>query len=187
MPRLFTAIELPDEVRAELHRLHMPLPGARWVPPENYHITLRFAGDIDNVLAREFADNLAGIEADAFEIQVSGVGVFGGNKPSLVYADVAPSPPLDALARAHERAARNAGLPPEKRGFKAHVTLARLQFSDVEAIARYLTRFSGYRSEPVFVPRFVLMSSKPLTGGGPYGVVEAFPLRGGEVPDYASW
>lgn len=187
MPRLFTAIELPDATRSELHRLHMPIPGARWVPAENYHITLRFAGDIDNVVAREFAANLASIDADAFEIELRGVGAFGGNKPTLVYADVAPSPQLEALARAHERAARNAGLPPEKRSFKAHVTLARLQFSDVEAVARYLTRFGGYRSEPVFVPQFVLMSSKPMTGGGPYGVVEAFPLRGGEEPDYASW
>lgn len=187
MPRLFTAIELSDETKAELARLQMQIPGARWVPQENYHVTLRFAGDIDNAVAREFADNLANIDADAFDIRLSGVGAFGGNKPSLIYADVAPSAPLEALARAHEKAARNAGLPPEKRTFKAHVTLARLQFSDVEAVARYLTRFGGYRSEPIFVSRFVLMSSKPMTGGGPYGVVEAYLLRGGEEPDYASW
>lgn len=187
MPRLFTAIELPDATRSELQRLHMPIPGARWIPEENYHITLRFAGDIDNVVARELADNLAGIDADAFEIILAGAGAFGGNKPSLIYADVAPSAPLEALARAHEKAARNAGLPPGKRSFKAHVTLARLQFSDAEAVARYLTRFGGYRSEPIAVSRFVLMSSKPMTGGGPYGVVEAFPLHGGEEPDYASW
>jgi RNA 2',3'-cyclic 3'-phosphodiesterase len=185
MPRLFSAIELPEATRAELHRLHMPLPGARWLASEDYHLTLRFAGDIGNRLADEFAANLASINADAFEIRLAGVSAFGGNDPNLVYAGVEPCDALDALARAHEKAARNAGLAIQKRPFKAHVTLARLQHSNVEAVARYLTHFGGYRSDPIFVSRFVLMSSRPGTGGGPYGVVEAFPLRGGYSEDDA--
>ena len=179
MPRLFTAIELPDDVRAELYRLHLPLPGARWIKPQDYHITLRFAGDIEPVQAREFADNLASIDLDVFELRISGLGAFGGNDPSSVFAEVAPSPALESLARAHEKAARSAGLVPEKRPFKPHVTLARLRHSSPDAVARYLTRFSGYRSEPFFVSHAALMSSKPSVGGGPYGVVETFPLRGG--------
>lgn len=187
MARLFSAIELPEETKAELHRLHVPIPGARWVPQEDYHLTLRFAGDIDNGRAREFADNLASIVMDAFQIRLVGVGAFGGNDPSTVFAEVEPNDKLDALVRAHEKAARNAGLPAEKRPFKAHITLARLSHSNAEAVARYLTRFSGYRSEPIFVSQFVLMSSKPMTGGGPYGVVEAFPLHGGYMGEDASW
>lgn len=187
MPRLFTAIELPEETCDELSGLRATLSGARWVEPENYHLTLRFAGDIEGRIAREFADNLANIEADAFEIRLMGVGAFGGQNPKTIFAGVEPSDKLDALARAHEKAARNAGLPLEKRPFKAHVTLARLDRAKPEAVAHYLTQFGGYRSEPIFVARFVMMSSKPLTGGGPYGVVESFPLRGGEMPDYASW
>ncbi|MET0431397.1 MAG: 2'-5' RNA ligase family protein, partial [Hyphomicrobium sp.] len=74
MPRLFTAIELPDEICDELYRLRTPLPGARWMKPENYHITLRFAGDIGNVEAREFIANLARIEPDGFELKLSGLG-----------------------------------------------------------------------------------------------------------------
>ena len=151
MPRLFTAIELPQEVREELTHLHMPLPGARWQQAEDYHLTLRFAGDIDNALAREFAANLASIDADAFEIRLAGVGAFGGNDPGTVFAGVETCEHLEALARAHERAARNAGLSVQKRPFKAHVTLARLRNSNAEAVARYLTRFGGYRSKPVFV------------------------------------
>lgn len=185
MPRLFTAIELPEETRAELHRLHIPLPGARWVKQQDYHLTLRFAGDIGNGVANEFAANLASIDAEAFDIRLAGVGAFGGNDPNIVFAAVEPNSKLEALARAHEKAARNAGLPVEKRPFKAHVTLARLNHSNAEAVARYLTRFGGYRSEPIFVSRFVLMSSKPMTGGGPYGVVESFPLQGGYAPEDA--
>lgn len=178
MPRLFTAIELPDDVRHRLSRLKVPLPGAKWVEPDNLHLTLRFAGDIDNRVASEFADALARIDVDAFELKIAGLGAFGGNDPHAIYAGVEISPALEALARANERAARGAGLPAEQRTFKPHVTLARLKHSNVDAVAKYLGRANAYRAERVSVERFVLMSSRPKVGGGPYVVEEAFPLRG---------
>jgi 2'-5' RNA ligase len=180
MPRLFTAIELPSELRGELYRLHQPLPGARWIHRDNYHVTLRFVGDIPRHEAREFADNLASIEVDPFELRITGLGVFGGNDPHAVWAAVDMSPALEELARAHEKAARNAGFPPEKRPFKPHVTLARLKHSNPQAIARFLTRYGGYRSQPIYVTRTVLMSSRPVTGGGPYAIEDIFPMRGGD-------
>jgi 2'-5' RNA ligase len=180
MPRLFTAIELPDEISDELYRLRMPLPGARWLKPENYHVTLRFAGDIGNTQAREFVANLAMIETDGFELRVCGLGAFGGDEPRSIFAEIEPQPQLEELARAHEKAARNAGLPLDTRAFKPHVTLARLKHSNAEAVARFLTRYSGYRSEPFFVARTVLMSSRPGVGGGPYGIEDRFPMRGME-------
>ena len=178
MPRLFTAIEMPGEIKSELHRLHLPLPGAKWVKPEEYHLTIRFAGDIANDVAREFAANLPEIEADAFELRLSGLGAFGNHDPHTVWAGVEPSAALDNLARAHERAARNAGLPPGKRAFKPHITLARLKNAKPEPVARFLQRYGGYRSESFMVARAVLMASKPSTGGGPYVVEESYPLRG---------
>jgi RNA 2',3'-cyclic 3'-phosphodiesterase len=179
MPRLFTALELPDDTREELYRLHQPLPGAKWVQPDAYHLTLRFAGDIDGVVAREFVANLANVQVDAFEVTIAGLGAFGGNDPHTVFAGVVPCPALDTLARAHEKAARAAGLPPEKRAFTPHVTLARLRNASAEKVAQFLTRYSGYRSEPFFVAQAVLMSSRPLLGGGPYAIEDRFPLRGG--------
>ncbi len=180
MPRLFTAIEIPDDIRDELHRLRLPLPGARWISPENYHITLRFAGDIDNAKAREFIANLASIDVDGFELRITGLGVFGGDDPHSIWAGIEPNAKLDDLARAHEKAARNAGLAPETRAFRPHVTLARLKHSNAEAVARFLSRYSGYRSEPFFVTRTLLMSSRPSVGGGPYGIEDRFPVRGME-------
>ena len=178
MPRLFSAIEIPDDIADDLHRLRAPLQGARWMKPENYHITLRFAGDIGNAEARELMANLASIETAGFELRLSGLGVFGGDKPHSFWAGLAPEPKLDELARAHEKAARNAGLPPETRAFRPHVTLARLKYSNAEAVAGFLTRNGGYRSEPFFVTRVVLMSSRPSVGGGPYGIEDAYPVRG---------
>jgi 2'-5' RNA ligase len=180
MPRLFTAIEIPVDIADELYRLRMPLPGAKWIDPENYHITLRFAGDIGNAEAHEFASNLAMIQTDGFEIRLSGLGAFGGDDPHIIFAAAEPQPKLEELARAHEKAARNAGLPPDTRAFKPHVTLARLKNSNATAVARFLSRYGGYRSEPFFVTSTVLMSSRPSVGGGPYSVEERFPMRGME-------
>lgn len=184
MPRLFTALDVPDSVREELYHLHQPLPGARWIDPAHYHITLRFAGDIDQNRAHEFMANLARVEIDTFELVVSGLGAFGGNSPRAIWAGIAPNAALDALARAHEKAARAAGLAIEKRPFKPHVTLARLNGTCVESVAKFLTRYSGYRSEPFFVGEALLMSSRPSVGGGPYAIEERLPLRGGLYLDH---
>lgn len=48
MPRLFTGIELPEDLRDDLADMEQPLPGARWIDTDDMHITLRFVGDIDN-------------------------------------------------------------------------------------------------------------------------------------------
>ena len=179
MPRLFTGIELPEAVRWQLAALKAPLPGAKWVEPENLHITLRFAGDIANPEANDFADALSQISLPAFEICVTGLGAFGGNDPRVIWAGIEESGGLDMLQRANERAARIAGLAAEGRAFKPHVTLARLKHGRADAVARYLGRHPVVRSEPFLVDHFVLISSRPNTGGGPYVVEEAFPLETG--------
>lgn len=187
MPRLFTAIEIPSHLCDELRRLRSPLPGARWLEPENLHLTIRFVGDVDNARAAEFADRLAAIDLSAFSLRLVGLGAFGGSKPHAIWAAVEQSDPLETLARAHERAARSAGLPPESRTFKPHVTLARLRHTRPETVARYLGRNGGYRSEPFFVGRFVLLSSRPQTGGGPYATEETYPLQGGGLDQFADY
>jgi 2'-5' RNA ligase len=178
MPRLFTGLEIPPHLKEQLAKQHMPLPGAKWIDPADYHITLRFIGDVDNRTAAEFADLLAGIDSHAFEVRIAELGTFGGNDPRVLYAAVEPSAPLEALARAHDRAARQAGLAPEKRAFKPHVTLARLRNPDLGRMVRFLERFGGFRSEAFTAQRFVLYSSKPGVGGGPYVIEETYPLHG---------
>ena len=58
MPRLFTGLEIPAEIGQTLSNLRGGLPGARWIDPENYHVTLRFIGDIDGIYANEIASML---------------------------------------------------------------------------------------------------------------------------------
>lgn len=178
MPRLFTAIEIPESIRQRLGLIRAPLSGAKWVEPENMHVTLRFAGDIDGRTADEFADALAAVRSRPFQLSIAGVGAFGGRDPRVLWAGVEAGDELDALHRGNERAARAAGLEPEGRGFKAHVTLARMRGARQAAVARFLAETGALRTEPFLATSFVLLSARPGTGGPPYVVEAEYPFEG---------
>jgi 2'-5' RNA ligase len=176
MPRLFTAIEVPADVAQMLTFLRGGLPGARWIDPENYHITLRFIGDVDTNVAHDVASMLDSVNRAPFELRLDGLASFGGRKPRSVFANVAPSRALMDLQAEHERLMQRAGLEPEGRKFTPHVTLARLRDSSSQHVADYLSERGSFRSVPFLVERFVLYSSRNSVGGGPYIVEEAYPL-----------
>ena len=177
MPRLFTALEIPASLRTRLALMRASLNGAKWVEPENMHITLRFAGDIDGRTADDFADQLAEIAATPFSVSIAGAGAFGGRDPRVLWAGVETSPQLEALHRANERAARAAGLEADPRAFKPHVTLARMRGVRQRAVAQFLGEFGDLRMEPFIVSRFVLLSARPGSGGPPYGIEAEYPFE----------
>lgn len=177
MPRLFTALEIPRDATLSLSLLKGGLVGARWIDVENYHITLRFIGDIEGHIADEIVHALDRINKQEFTLTLSGVGAFGGKKPHSIYAGVAPSPELYALQEQIERICQRLGLPADARKFTPHVTLARLKNLRDEDIARYLAARGNFMSVPFKVNRFTLMSSRESTGGGPYIIEEAWPLH----------
>ena len=154
--------------------LRAGLNGASWIDPENYHITMRFVGDITDAQADHFAEALADIQFDSFDLEVSGLGSFGGNKPRALWAAIKPSPALQLLQKAHERAARLTGLPP-KRNFVPHVTLARLRNVSPFAAAEYLARHGGFFAAPFPSAGSSFSHPRPNQGGGPYLVEEGFP------------
>lgn len=177
MPRLFTGIEVPDPIALRLSLKRGGLHGARWIDPENYHITLRFIGDVDHAVANEVTDALDRLaHSEAFNIRLSHLGAFGGDKPRALFAGVDNNPAMQRLQAAQERVLQRLGLEPESRKFTPHVTLARLRGTSAEDIARFMA-FAG-RFEPLEFPvgRFVLFSSRDSVGGGPYLVEQAYPL-----------
>jgi RNA 2',3'-cyclic 3'-phosphodiesterase len=176
MPRLFTALEIPNDVGQTLSMLRGGLPGARWIDPDNYHLTLRFIGDIDDVLAREVADLLAGVRRSSFELRLDGLSSFGGRKPRAVIAPAAPVQALFDLQSEQERLMQRVGLEPEGRKFTPHVTLARLRDSSSRQVADFLSSRQPFRSNPFRISRFVLYSSRASIGGGPYVIEAAYPL-----------
>ncbi len=176
MPRLFTAIEIPNDFRVRLSLLRAPLTGARWIEADNMHLTLRFVGDVTDREADDFARALDDVRAGSFEIRVSGAGAFGGHSPTVIYANVEHGDALDALRRQHERAARAVGFAPEAKPFKPHITLARLRHVRAAPVARFLEECGDLRLGPILVTRFALMSARPGTGGGPYAIEETYDL-----------
>lgn len=185
MPRLFTGIEIPSQIAQGLSMLRGGLPEARWIDPENYHITLRFIGDVDGAMGRDVMQMLGGVRRAPFEITLDRLDQFGGRKPRAVFAGATPIAALIELQAEHERILQRLGLPPESRKFSPHVTLARLRETSAHQVADYLSSRAPLRSSPFPVSRFVLFSSKASTGGGPYVVEAAYPLLGepGRVRD----
>ncbi|MPZ55863.1 MAG: RNA 2',3'-cyclic phosphodiesterase [Rhizobiales bacterium] len=180
MVRLFTGLEIPADLAEALAMLRGGLPGARWIDPENYHLTLRFIGDIDDSLAHEIALMLRQVRRPGFDLRLGGLASFGGRKPRAVIAAAEPSAPLMELQAEHERLLRRIGLEPESRKFTPHVTLARLRDSSSRQVADYLANSGHFRSRSFPVSRFVLFSSRASGGGGPYLVEEAYPLAAHE-------
>jgi 2'-5' RNA ligase len=177
MPRLFTGIEIPAVIGERLSLLRGGLPGARWIDKENYHITLRFVGDIDMDVAGDIADTLGGVSRAGFEVAIDGLTSFGSKKPHAIVARVQPNRALIELQAEHERRLQRIGLPAEQRKFIPHVTLARLRGATHRDVADYLSLRGGFSAGPIPVDRFVLFSSRNSVGGGPYVVEEEYPLR----------
>jgi 2'-5' RNA ligase len=177
MPRLFTGLEVPPDVGQHLALLRGGLAGARWVDPENYHVTLRFIGDIDHATAQEIFASLGERKRrEPIEIAIEELSTFGGGKPRAVLAKVKASRELVELQLEQERLMRRLGLPPETRKFVPHVTLARLRETSPHEVAHYLTSRSYGARHRFVANRFVLYSSRDSVGGGPYVVEAAYPL-----------
>jgi 2'-5' RNA ligase len=176
MPRIFTGLELPSNVAQSLASLRGGLPGARWIDPENYHLTLRFVGDVDDALAHEVASLLGQVRRRALELRFDTLSSFGGRRPRAVVATLAQTAALMELQAEHERLMQRVGLEPEGRKFTPHVTLARLRDSSSRQVADYLATRAFLQPLPFQVARFVLFSSRASVGGGPYVVEAAYPL-----------
>jgi 2'-5' RNA ligase len=176
MPRLFTGLEIPSEIAHELSLLRGGLYGARWIDVENYHITLRFIGDIDHARASDIFSLLEGVRRKPFTVTLEGLSSFGGERPRAIVAKAQAFKPLLELQAEHERLMQRIGMPPEPRKFTPHVTLARLKTASPMAVADYLSARGFFYSRKFEATRFVLFSSRDSTGGGPYVVEAAFPL-----------
>lgn len=162
--RLFAALALPDTVEERLIALQRGVPGAAWRPRENLHLTLRFFGEMDEAVADDLDGELAALRHTPFDLQLKGAGSFGGADPHALWIGVAPCPSLMALAERCERAARRAGLAPDKRKFTPHVTLAYLRGADLARVQAFQRRLALFESESFRVDRFGLYSSWPRRG-----------------------
>lgn len=176
MPRLFTGLEIPPGVTTELTLLRGGLPGARWIEPADYHLTLRFIGDVHRELANDVAEGLAEIVAWPLEIRLDRLAVFGADKPRALIARAVDTPALAALQADHERLMRRLGAPPDTRKFTPHVTLARLRGVSAPAVGAYIEGRGDMQPQTFEASRFALYSARESIGGGPYRIEALYAL-----------
>lgn len=179
--RLFAALEIPDDIAERLVAIQRGVPGAKWRPRENLHLTLRFFGEVQEPVADDLDAALEAIgQARApFDLALKGAGFFGKEEPHTLWMGASPHEPLAALAADCERAARRAGLKPEPRKFAPHVTLAYLEGSVLERVVAFEQRHALFESAPFRVESFGLYSSFLRPGATSLYREEAiYPLLG---------
>lgn len=176
MHRLFVAIRPPEDVRDLLIDAMDDSPALRWVGDEQLHLTLRFIGEVERPLANDIAGALSRIRSQQFDLRIHGVGKFEQRNGGALWAGVEPKQPVAALAAKVERALQLVGLEPERRAFSPHITLARWNRRNAEAVEAFLRRNGDLHSEPFLVDRFILFESKLSRHGAHYEEVAAFDL-----------
>jgi 2'-5' RNA ligase len=176
--RLFAGLDLPWETKQRLAILAGGLPGARWVPPENYHLTLRFIGEVARHEAEDIDHALATIRARPFDLPLAGIGTFAkSGRATQLWAGVEPTPGLTLLQSKIETALQRAGRDPERRRFTPHITLARLDQATPIKIADYVQSHNLFRAEPIPIAHFALFSSRRGKDASVYTAEVEYPLQ----------
>ena len=178
MLRLFVGIGFPPELKLRLSLLCSGIPGAKWVDAGNFHLTLRFIGEIGEDIAADVDDTLSRLRARRFTLQIAGTGVFGGgDKPRSLWVGVERTPELVGLRDKIEQALIRIGLAPEPRKFAPHVTLARLRDPPLDKLREFLVSNAQFRAEPLAVNEFCLIASFQTKSGAVYEDQADYPLH----------
>ena len=159
--RLFVGLDLPWELKERLAVLGGGIPGARWVPTANFHLTLRFVGEVASHQAEEIDLALAVLRGKPFALTLAGMGTFAkGGRDTQLWAGVERNPALDLLQSKVETALQRACLPAERRRFTPHVTLARLDNAVPAKLAGFVQAHNLFRSATIMIDHFCLFSSR---------------------------
>jgi len=183
--RAFVAIALSESVRqavgdfiADLRRVNAPV---KWVRPENLHLTLKFLGDVpdENVstvieILQRCVDGLA-----PFQLHVKGTGGFPNlRRPRVIFVNAQDTPPTaHELARRLNDGMTEASIAREKRGFRNHITIARVRRPQpMPAIEKRIAAMSDRDFGSMTVPNIVLVRSDLRPDGPVYTPVEQVML-----------
>lgn len=180
--RLFTGIDLPESVIANLSRLIdrlRPAADARWSAPANLHITTKFIGAWPEERLEELKRALTALpEYAAIPITVEKLGFFpNARSPRVFWAGIAGGPELQRLARDTDAALAKLGVIPEQRAFSPHLTLARIPDPPVSGLLDAIQQVTGTDFGSFEADRFHLYLSKPGPKGPVYTKLAEFPFR----------
>lgn len=177
MHRLFVAVDIPDSIRQALAGMGFGLPGAKWVDPEQLHLTVRFIGEVEGGLFHDIRECLSELKSVGFSMRLKGVGHFPPRgTPRVIWVGIERNDSLALLKKKLDSALARVGAAPDGRKFSPHITLARLKNTPAQKVGRFIAGNSLYESEPFAVQNFRLYSSL-LTPKGAIHTMEAeYPL-----------
>jgi len=186
--RLFTALDLASEHKRLLSSLRRPLAGVTWYPPESYHLTLRFIGDIRaRPMMEEIDHALAGITAEPFDLTPCGVGLTPQAARTRLWAGVAPSPSLTTLQSRVESVLRRCGVGVEKRRFVPHIALGIGPDEPGADIIRWMQQNNLMRGKALSVEHFTLFRSHRTADEPHYEACADYPLGAHALPRNEAW
>jgi len=176
--RLFTAIDIPPDVKATLSALLdrlRPLAKLSWIPVEKLHITTKFIGEWPDERLDELKRALAAITCPLVDVAIRRVGWLPNPRSARVlYAGVESSETLTALAAVTEHAAQGVGVPVEDRIYRPHVTLARTRKPvPLDALKRALVEIELSAIGSYQASSFALY----LSAGGKYTKLQEFTFK----------
>jgi len=158
--RLFVALDLSPAQREALALLRGSLPGVQWVPSENYHLTLRFIGEItDRYVMEEIDLALSRLSWKPFNVSFHGADLREGMTADSLMIGIERSEALTTLQTQVESVLRRAGCAPAKRRFQPSVTLGHLATTQRADAARWVQRHNLFRSEPMPIHHVTLFES----------------------------
>jgi len=183
MIRAFVAVRLPEDVAGDLIAAQAGLPAGRPVAPENLHLTLAFLGEHPEPVIEDVHFGLADFRLPSFDLALEGLGLFGDARPRVLYAGVRREPELTRLREKVVQAARGAGLDPERKRYRPHVTLARfnrdLDGVDALRVRDFAGAGGGFRAGPFRVESFGLWRSFLGKSGAVYEEMAEYALVAG--------
>ena len=135
--RTFVAVLLDEELRSRIfevqQRLQKLAPDIKWVAPDNFHVTLKFLGNVrrDRIARIQSAMDEVVEQIPAFDLSISGLGVFPTpRRPRVVWVGIEEGrEQLVALAKAVEHRLVKAGFEKEEKPFRSHITIGRVRES----------------------------------------------------------
>ena len=161
MYRLFVAIDLPEEIKNAVGAIAgRDLIGARWVPREQLHLTLRFIGDAEEKIFQSVKNELASVRGTPLSLTMKGVGHFPpGREPRVLWVGLEESAHLLDLQKKIELSIINAGVAADERRFSSHITIARLRETPFAEVASLEGMQRQFTAGPFPVEEFYLYSS----------------------------
>ena len=189
--RLFVGLEIPSAVRTNFAALMTDLRALdtessakkpSWTRPENLHVTLKFIGNVAPDKFDGIRAALAGVRSEwSVELRFGGLGFFpDAKRPRFVWAGIAASQNLGAIAADIDRGVAEFGAPNEQRAFTPHLTLARCQHGAISSRLRTTIQKDAARDfGELRINEFHLIESKLKSSGAEYTTLQSFVFCGG--------